>query len=166
MKLDKEILHMGRTISEGLRGTLHAVHAYARMPIGSVPPEALASGVMTPRLFKKFEQQARRSAQASLTRVLRTTRIARSRRYLVATDPIGAITAAARKSRSAIVVMGAVSRSGFKRLLVGNTAERILDDLSCDILVVKPLKFRNRVPRGARGARVVMTTPAGSLGYY
>jgi Universal stress protein family len=43
------------------------------------------------------------------------------------------------------VVMGAVSRSGLKGLFIGNTAERILDELSCDILLVKPLKSRNRV---------------------
>ena len=49
--------------------------------------------------------------------------------------------------------MGAMSRSGIKRLLIGNTAERILDDLSCDILIVKPVNFRVRIPRASRGAR-------------
>jgi len=53
-------------------------------------------------------------------------------------------------------VMGAISRSGLKGVFIGNTAERILDELSCDILVIKPPVFRNRVPRDARGARVVI----------
>jgi hypothetical protein len=43
---------------------------------------------------------------------------------------------------------------------------RILDDLSCDILVVKPREFRNRVPGNAHGARLVLAAPAGSLGFY
>lgn len=166
LQLDKEILRMGRAVSEGLLGTLHAVHAYARMPVGGVPPEAITASVMTPHLFRKLEQEAQRAANASLTHTLRASRIARSRQYLIANDPVSAIAEAARKSHSAIVVMGAVSRSGFKRLLIGNTAERILDELSCDILVVKPPKFRNRIPGAARGARVVMTSSAGSLGYY
>ena len=37
-----------------------------------------------------------------------------------------------------LVVMGAVSRSGLKRLALGSTAERVLDFLPCDVLVVKP----------------------------
>jgi nucleotide-binding universal stress UspA family protein len=31
-----------------------------------------------------------------------------------------------------------MSRSGLKRIFIGNTAERVLDGLQCDVLVVKP----------------------------
>ncbi|HSG66502.1 MAG TPA: universal stress protein [Gammaproteobacteria bacterium] len=40
-----------------------------------------------------------------------------------------------------VVVMGTVSRSNIKRLLIGNTAERVLDRLPCDLLIVKPPGF-------------------------
>ncbi len=40
--------------------------------------------------------------------------------------------------RASAVVMGAVSRSRLDRMLIGNTAERLLDRLECDVLVVKP----------------------------
>tara|TARA_B110000444_G_scaffold241322_1_gene257604 strand:+ start:4979 stop:5857 length:879 start_codon:yes stop_codon:yes gene_type:complete len=36
------------------------------------------------------------------------------------------------------VVMGAVSRSGINRLLIGSTAERLLDLIDRDVLIVKP----------------------------
>ncbi len=39
---------------------------------------------------------------------------------------------------AAAVVMGALSRSAIDRVLIGSTAERLLDRLSCDVLVVKP----------------------------
>jgi universal stress protein E len=55
--------------------------------------------------------------------------------------------------------MGAISRSGYKRLLIGNTAERILDELTCDIMVIKPETFRSDVPRAARGARLQVVVP-------
>jgi hypothetical protein len=51
--------------------------------------------------------------------------------------------------------MGAISRSGLKRLIIGNTAERTLDLLGCDVLIVKPQQFANRVPIRRRGARIV-----------
>jgi len=99
-----------------------------------------------------------------LSRAVRTARIARSRQYVIPRQPVAAIAEAARTSRSAIVVMGAISRSGYKRLLVGNTAERILDDLSCDILIIKPANFPNRVPRASRGAKLRIAVPARGLG--
>ena len=54
-----------------------------------------------------------------------------------------------------ILVMGAISRSGLKGLLIGNTAERMLDRLGCDILIVKPADFRHPVSATPRGAQIV-----------
>jgi universal stress protein E len=47
---------------------------------------------------------------------------------------------------SDVVVMGAVSRSGLKRLFLGNTAEEVLDKLPCDLLIVKPAGFEAALP--------------------
>ena len=164
LQLDKEILQVGKTLTAALRGTLHAVHAYARYPV-NVPSEVLEPGTLE-ALQKHAEQAARRV----FSRGLRSARVARSRQYLIAREPVGAIAEASRKSHSAIVVMGAISRSGIKRLLIGNTAERILDDLSCDIMVVKPADFRNPIPRASRGPRLRPSAPVevlgGSFSYY
>jgi universal stress protein E len=159
LQLDREILRRGTALCTYLHGTLHAVHAYARFPV-SVLPEVLAPGIL-----ETMEEEAERLAQKRLDQIVRPARIARSRRYLLARQPIEAIAEAVRKSRSAIVVMGAISRSGFRRLLIGNTAERILDDLTCDIMVIKPAKFRNRVPRNSRGAQVMLNGPESPLGH-
>jgi universal stress protein E len=56
-------------------------------------------------------------------------------------------------------VMGAISRSGLKRVFIGNTAEQLLDRLPCDLLIVKPAEFVSRVPITRRGARVVTIQP-------
>jgi universal stress protein E len=52
----------------------------------------------------------------------------------------------AERVRADIVVMGAVSRSRLQRLFIGNTAERVLDQLPCDVLIVKPLDFASDLP--------------------
>jgi universal stress protein E len=39
------------------------------------------------------------------------------------------------------VVMGAIARRGLKRLFIGSTAERVLDRLPCDLVIIKPLEF-------------------------
>lgn len=47
----------------------------------------------------------------------------------------------ARLLRADLVVMGTVARTGIAGLLIGNTAESILDQLQCAVLAVKPPGF-------------------------
>lgn len=164
-QLDRQVLSLARTLSHRLHGTLHAVHAFPRIPVAILAPGAKAAEGVTPARLRQIQQRTERSAKTRLNSLLRGTRIPHSRRYLMAGHPIDAIAQAARNSRSAIVVMGAISRSGLKRIFIGNTAERILDELSCDVLVVKPLKFRSPVTRTLRGARFVMLSPMRYLYY-
>jgi universal stress protein E len=161
LQLDKQLTDLAESLSAGLHGTLHAVHAYARVPI-----EYIQTQRMSPRLLQRIQRQAERSARLRMARALRGTGVSQSRRYLVGAHPIDAILSAAARTRSALVVMGAVSRSGLKNVLIGNTAERILDELACDILVVKPQQFKSRVPSSTRGPRLVVSAPMGQLGYY
>ena len=66
-----------------------------------------------------------------------------------------AIPAVARSTHAALVVMGAVSRSGLSRVFIGNTAERVLDALPCDVLVIKPRGTKMRVAPAVRGTRAL-----------
>jgi nucleotide-binding universal stress UspA family protein len=40
-----------------------------------------------------------------------------------------------------LLVMGSVSRGGIAGLLLGNTAERLLDRVHCSLLTIKPRDF-------------------------
>jgi universal stress protein E len=42
-------------------------------------------------------------------------------------------------------VMGAVARNRWKRLFIGATAERTLEHVPCDVLIVKPDWFQTPV---------------------
>jgi len=156
-QLDHAILRTAGGLCRLLRGTLYAVHAYE---------PALGVDGLTVQLVEELLEASHDSALERFTKALGSTKVARSRRYLIAARPIDAIVEAAGRSHSALVVMGAVSRSGLKRLLIGNTAERILDDLSCDILVVKPESFRLPVSRRPRGARLRVASPVHMTGFF
>lgn len=56
-------------------------------------------------------------------------------------DVVEALPALAQKLQASAVIMGAVSRSRLDRILIGNTAEKVMDRLECDVLVVKPDKM-------------------------
>jgi len=156
-KLDQRILTASATLASALRGTQHVLHAYAPFPY-TADPETMINQETVDRL----QADATAAAQKALDRELRKTGIPKSQRHVVGRHPADAIAQTAKETHSAIVVMGAVSRSGLKRLFIGNTAERVLDVLPCDVLIVKPMHFANRVPRGRRGARIV-AAPATAL---
>lgn len=51
------------------------------------------------------------------------------------------IPQAVKRDRIAVIVMGTVSRARIEGLLIGNTAEKILRQVDCSVLVVKPDGF-------------------------
>jgi universal stress protein E len=150
LRLDREILGCAAQITAALKGSLHAVYAFNPMPV----PIA-ESGLPLAGAMEAIATDAQSRARKALTRVLNGTAIPESRRYVVPRHPIDAIESAAEETGCGIVVMGAISRSGLKRLAIGNTAERVFDDLPCDLLVVKPRRFTSRVPRARRGPQLV-----------
>ncbi|HUI61842.1 MAG TPA: universal stress protein [Steroidobacteraceae bacterium] len=150
LQLDARILDIGQGFAKALKGSLHAVHAYL-----AIPPLALGASALDPGTVDELERQAAVRASRMMRHLLKQTKIPASRRHIVSSHPLLAIRDTAKETNSSIVVMGAISRSGIKRLLIGNTAESLLDRLSCDILIVKPQGFVGRVPRARRGARLV-----------
>ena len=146
--LDREILNIAGRISKALRGPLHAVNAYAPVPM-QPPPRRLLSE----ESGRKLVGETRLAAQRSFMRLVQPAKIPDARCHLVGRHPIDAIEQTARKTHSSIVVMGAVARSGFKRFFFGHTAEALLDSLNCDMLIVKPPEFAARVQKRIRGIR-------------
>ncbi len=140
-RLDNAILGAGGTLSRALGGPLHAVHAYGAVPTEMRPVRAL-NAESAAALNRKLEAAAFKHCDRLLDRY----EIPKARRHLLAIPPADAIEEVALRLRADIVAIGAISRSGWQRLLVGNTAEALLDPLPCDLLIVKPPRFRSPVP--------------------
>ena len=51
----------------------------------------------------------------------------------------------AREHRADLIVMGTVGRTGIRGLIIGNTAEAILNQVACSIIAVKPPGFETPV---------------------
>jgi len=65
--------------------------------------------------------------------------------YVVEGEASKALASFSRHVSADVVVMGAVSRSAFKRVVIGHTAEKVLDVLDADLLIVKAPSFRSPV---------------------
>jgi len=149
-KLDARIIDAANSVTQVLRGSMHAMYAY--MP---VPMNAVTWGTTSAQVMKQIVAGSETNARDLFEKALQASKLPRKRRHLAQGIPTAAIPRTVRKIGSDIVVMGAISRSGLRRALIGNTAESVLTELACDVLVVKPAGFETRVPRDSRGAHYI-----------
>jgi len=64
---------------------------------------------------------------------------------LVKGNPQGAIPRYCRRKDIDLVVMGTVARAGLVGMIMGNTAERVLEQLKCSVLALKPEGFKSPI---------------------
>lgn len=140
--LDSRIIEVARGVATLDRGSLHTAHVYAPM-LGFVAGSIAGPASIPISLpdAKRYKASIQKQFQAQN----RKHRIVPRNAHLRAGDPALELPFLARSVKASMVVMGAVSRSTFKRLFIGNTAERVLDALPCDVLIVKPPGFRSSV---------------------
>ena len=149
-KLDSRILSAAAAYTSALKGTLHVVHSYLPLPAGTIGmPGASALAI------EQIAEGAQARATAAFKTAVAAYRLPQSRLHLVQGAPLDAIPRVAQEIHSGLVVMGAISRSGLKRVFIGNTAERILNAVPCDVLVVKPLEFKTRVAKRGKGVHFI-----------
>jgi universal stress protein E len=132
--LDRKIVDAALAVAAVVQGTLHAAHVY-RPLVGFVPDMAIGATALAgiAAQEKAHETAVRRGFHQAVNRY----GIAKGRTHLLCGSPAKELPAVARSLRAGLVVMGAISRSGLKRIFIGNTAEHALDSLQCDVLVVK-----------------------------
>jgi universal stress protein E len=152
--LDARLLDMSIRFSELLHGSPHAFHAY--MPLISVEP--LPGGPLIP-LPPEAEEVHGRQIRNVIDRLAARAGIPPAGCHVCMGDLAGELAATVRRTRAGLVVMGAVSRSALARLFIGNAAERVLDKLTCDVLIVKPRGFKSTIPRRRAMAALSSPTP-------
>jgi universal stress protein E len=138
--LDGRIVEVGRAISQCLGAPLHSGHAYSPL-VGFVADPMFAPSAIpiSPLEEKKYVAAIRRNFRRANAKY----RISPRRAHLQLGDPALVLPDIVRALKAQLLVMGAISRSAVKRILIGNTAERVLDSLPCDVLIVKPESLRN-----------------------
>jgi universal stress protein E len=151
--LDTRIVESAKQIGDALQGKLQVMHANHPSLLGVGQASANASS-----LTLTYED-LRKQGRAEFQRFAEAHSIERARAHFIEGDPATAIPRSARKLGASLVVMGAVSRTGVKRVFIGNTAERVLSALPCDVLVVKPDGFDSHIAAEPTGMRMTMPPP-------
>jgi len=141
--LDRDILDVAATLAKRFDAQLHVMHAYFPATIAVAGPGGMPAlaGVSAEALAA--EQALRRSRIMPLGDEYG---VAAANLHVDMGAAAQYLPRMAAECHADIVVMGAIARSGLRRMFIGSTAERVLETLPCDVLVVKAPDFTKNLP--------------------
>ena len=134
-----KIMDLATALARRQQSELVVVHTWT-FPV----EHSLRSGYVGPSVeVDRWVDEARDLHRRRLIELLRPYPLQdlKSQVYLLKGEPGHLIPELAAEKEVGLIVMGTVSRTGVAGLLIGNTAERILRQVDCSVLTVKPDGF-------------------------
>jgi universal stress protein E len=134
--LDREIVSTALDFATRAGGEVHLLHTYQRITgVGSeatrtFKPIRIPLDEVDARLKKEHRQKLDELAKEFDIDPEHVHQLPGSTRDLLPTF--------ARTHRAGVIVMGGLARWSLKRAIVGSTVERVLDQLPCDVLIIRP----------------------------
>ena len=141
--LDDQILQLSKSIAGDLNGDVHAFHSYdPRVGLAVATANAYIP-VSLP--FDEIERQICDQHKNRFDEITQFYEIGTERCHLISGLAHEELPALAANLNATVVVMGAVARNPWQRIFIGATAERTMEHLPCDLLIVKPDWFHTPV---------------------
>ena len=139
-ELNTRILDMAKRLSMQCDAQVDVVHVFEYMPF-PVDPEVLSGWTPDVSLIQKL----RDLHAGALQTLCEQSGFQPAQAHMLEGEPGRSIAEYAALKHCDTVIMGTVQRNGFERLAMGSVAERLLDQLDCDVLALKPDGFRERL---------------------
>jgi universal stress protein E len=136
--LDRELLEVADRFAVGMGGQAMAVHAFDSLSLASGMTSVVNGVGSVPLIDLEIINALRKYHDNEFKAVLAGRPSFEGHAAMIEGSAVTQLPAYAVREHVDVLVTGAVSRSPVRRLFVGSTAERLLDRLPCDILVVKP----------------------------
>ena len=141
--LDHHILDVAVGMGTALHGRIHAIHSYlpttmAAAALGGMPP---VISVSAETLAAECDLQ-----HAHLKALTDEFAIADANLHIAPATATEYLPRVALECCADILIMGTISLSSLERLVIGSTAERVLESLPCDVLLVKSPDFAHDLP--------------------
>ena len=136
--LDDRLLQAAAAVTHQLGGRIAMIHVED------------ISGILPPRLITRPASETAgigAVTREGMARLAKRNHVTAATPVLKTGTPADELVASAAELKADLLVMGAVSRSGLGHTHIGSTAEAVIDDVTCDVLVVKPRLFKTAVTR-------------------
>lgn len=130
--LDHRLIAAARDLAETFGMEAHYLHCYAPLP---------RTLVFDAELVESYDDYVKRSEERhreAFAQLLSPYSIPDGHSHLQQGYPEELIPRYVREQQIDLLLMGAVARGHLDNALIGNTAERVLDAVDCDLLIFKP----------------------------
>lgn len=130
-RINDNILTFAENLADHFATDLHIVNAYPLVNVAfAMVPEVTAPDDLHQYVQEQHEEASRQWADKY--------NVNREQVHVREGAPEIVVSELADSIDADLVVIGSIGRSGFSGMLIGNTAELLLDKIQCDILVIKP----------------------------
>lgn len=136
-ELDQLILTHAQRLAEQVDGELHVLHVYQTLPHSAIFDEHLVMDYE--QLQKKVRADHRARIQALISPL--NLSIDDPCVHLLEGELSQCVPEWSERIGVDVLVMGSLARGFVDRLLLGSSAERLLERVSCDLMVLKPDSF-------------------------
>jgi universal stress protein E len=141
--LDDYILGLTTMLASKTGATMHAFHSFdPRIALATATANAYIPASLP---YEEIEKDMRELHGRRFDEVTGFYDIPEDHKHLISGATHEELPEIARKLKADVIVMGAIARNRWKRLFVGATAERTLEHVPCDLLIVKPDWFETPV---------------------
>lgn len=133
--LDRTIVEHAQKIAAATDGEVHLLHTYQRLSgIGSAATRTFKP-IKVP--LDEVDQRIKSEHREKLDSLAKACGVEPEYVHQLPGRTRELLPMFARTEGADLVVMGALARWGLKRSILGSTAERVLDHLPCDVLIVR-----------------------------
>lgn len=133
--LDRLIVQTALDIAGRVGGEVHLLHTYQRLRgVGSAATRTFKP-VKIP--LDELDERIKKDHRKQLDDLASSFDIEKDRVHQLPGTARELLPTFARTHGAGIVVMGGLARWSLKRAVIGSTAERVLDHLPCDVLIVR-----------------------------
>lgn len=131
----QDVLMTAVSFAKNLNARLHVVHCIEQLPEAATSEET-----------NRMTQQTEDAVRLQIAQTDQRTLPFGVRVYVKQQAPDEGILSVVTEAKADLVILGTSSKTGVSGLLPGSTVERLLPELSCSVLAIKPEGFRSALP--------------------
>ena len=138
--LDREIVQTANAVAKAIKGKVHLLHTYERISGIGRAANRTFKPVKLP--IDEIDARIKKEHRKALDALAADCGIDADHTHQLPGRTQDILPTFARSQNAGVVVMGALARWGVKRMLIGSTAERVIDHLPCDVLIVRLSEYQ------------------------